>query len=265
MRTPFAAGSWQGFALVNRQRSTRVATGFSVEMGSQGPQLTYGRFGELSPESYYWQLPQPYLGDKVMACGHPLPGADGDLWVPILLILLLFLFSFSFFLFVFSSSFFLSLFLLFRFPFLPFLFLLPFSFLYSFLLLSFSPFLTIFSLFPFFLFSSFSPFPFSLFSFSFIFSLFPSPFHVLFPLPFPLSLPILHLLTSFSQWQPPFPPLPAALRGVPHLHRAPQFSPPLSHPQVGSYGGRLRYALTYTPGGRGGPLPDADIQITVSR
>ena len=94
MRTPFAAGSWQGFALVNRQRSTRVATGFSVEMGSQGPQLTYGRFGELSPESYYWQLPQPYLGDKVMACGHPLPGADGDLWVPILLILLLFLFSF---------------------------------------------------------------------------------------------------------------------------------------------------------------------------
>ena len=53
VRTPFAAGSWQGFALVNRQRSTRVATGFSVEMGSQGPQLTYGRFGELSPESYY--------------------------------------------------------------------------------------------------------------------------------------------------------------------------------------------------------------------
>ncbi|XP_040507372.1 basement membrane-specific heparan sulfate proteoglycan core protein isoform X10 [Gallus gallus] len=69
VRTPFAAGSWQGFALVNRQRSTRVATGFSVEMGSQGPQLTYGRFGELSPESYYWQLPQPYLGDKVGSYG----------------------------------------------------------------------------------------------------------------------------------------------------------------------------------------------------
>jgi len=105
VRTPFAAGSWQGFALVNRQRSTRVATGFSVEMGSQGPQLTYGRFGELSPESYYWQLPQPYLGDKVMACGHPLPGADGDLWVPILLILLLFLFSFSFLSFLLPFSF----------------------------------------------------------------------------------------------------------------------------------------------------------------
>ncbi|XP_031463805.1 basement membrane-specific heparan sulfate proteoglycan core protein isoform X5 [Phasianus colchicus] len=69
VRTPFAAGSWQGFALVNRQRSTRVATGFSVEMGAQGPQLSYGRFGELSPESYYWQLPQPYLGDKVGSYG----------------------------------------------------------------------------------------------------------------------------------------------------------------------------------------------------
>ncbi|XP_042746630.1 basement membrane-specific heparan sulfate proteoglycan core protein isoform X4 [Lagopus leucura] len=69
VRTPFAAGSWQGFVLVNRQRSTRVATGFSVEMGTQGPQLTYGRFGELSPESYYWQLPQPYLGDKVGSYG----------------------------------------------------------------------------------------------------------------------------------------------------------------------------------------------------
>ncbi|XP_072210311.1 basement membrane-specific heparan sulfate proteoglycan core protein isoform X3 [Excalfactoria chinensis] len=69
VRTPFAAGSWQGFALVNRQRSTRVTTGFSVEMGTQGPQLTYGRFGELSPESYYWQLPQPYLGDKVGSYG----------------------------------------------------------------------------------------------------------------------------------------------------------------------------------------------------
>ncbi|XP_052547652.1 basement membrane-specific heparan sulfate proteoglycan core protein isoform X14 [Tympanuchus pallidicinctus] len=32
--------------------------------------------------------------------------------------------------------------------------------------------------------------------------------------------------------------------------------------KVGSYSGRLRYTLTYTPGGRGGPLPDADIQIT---
>ncbi|XP_066838054.1 basement membrane-specific heparan sulfate proteoglycan core protein isoform X7 [Anser cygnoides] len=69
VRTPFGPGSWQGFALVNRQRSTRVATGFSVEMGAAGPQLTYGRFGELSPESYYWQLPQPYQGDKVGSYG----------------------------------------------------------------------------------------------------------------------------------------------------------------------------------------------------
>ncbi|XP_040389437.1 basement membrane-specific heparan sulfate proteoglycan core protein isoform X14 [Cygnus olor] len=69
VRTSFGPGSWQGFALVNRQRSTRVATGFSVEMGTTGPQLTYGRFGELSPESYYWQLPQPYQGDKVGSYG----------------------------------------------------------------------------------------------------------------------------------------------------------------------------------------------------
>ncbi|OXB60717.1 hypothetical protein ASZ78_006080, partial [Callipepla squamata] len=80
VQTPFSAGSWQGFALVNRQRSSRVATGFSVEMGTEGPQLTYGRFAELSPESYYWQLPQPYLGDKVTACGCPLPEAGGILW-----------------------------------------------------------------------------------------------------------------------------------------------------------------------------------------
>lgn len=77
VRTPFGPGSWQGFALVNRQRSTRVATGFSVEMGAAGPRLTYRRFGELSPESYYWQLPQPYQGDKVTAGtqGCPLLGA----------------------------------------------------------------------------------------------------------------------------------------------------------------------------------------------
>lgn len=34
--------------------------------------------------------------------------------------------------------------------------------------------------------------------------------------------------------------------------------------QVGSYGGRLRYTLSYVAGGRGTPLPDADVQITVS-
>lgn len=51
--------------------------------------------------------------------------------------------------------------------------------------------------------------------------------------------------------------VPTHALGPPHSHL------PFSHPQVGSYGGRLRYTLTYTPGGRGAPLPDADIQITV--
>ncbi|XP_064381762.1 basement membrane-specific heparan sulfate proteoglycan core protein isoform X6 [Dromaius novaehollandiae] len=67
--TPFAPGAFQGFALVNRQRSARVATGFGVETGAEGPRLTYGRFGQLGRKSYYWQLPQLYLGDKVGSYG----------------------------------------------------------------------------------------------------------------------------------------------------------------------------------------------------
>ncbi|XP_040441615.1 LOW QUALITY PROTEIN: basement membrane-specific heparan sulfate proteoglycan core protein [Falco naumanni] len=84
VRTPFAAGDPQGFALVNRQRSTRVGTGFRVEPGTPQPRLTYDRFGELPPDSYYWQLPHPYQGDKVGSYGGRLrytltytPGGQG--------------------------------------------------------------------------------------------------------------------------------------------------------------------------------------------
>ncbi|KAJ7306581.1 hypothetical protein JRQ81_009947, partial [Phrynocephalus forsythii] len=67
--TPFLPGDFQGFALVNRQRSTRVEAGFTVEMSPEGPQLSYGRFGPLGQEPYYWQLPDVYLGDKVGSYG----------------------------------------------------------------------------------------------------------------------------------------------------------------------------------------------------
>ncbi|KAM9217540.1 LOW QUALITY PROTEIN: basement membrane-specific heparan sulfate proteoglycan core protein [Leptosomus discolor] len=84
VRTPFAPGNPQGFALVNRQRSTRVGTGFGVEPGTPQPRLTYNRFGELPPDSYYWQLPPPYQGDKVGSYGGRLrytltytPGGQG--------------------------------------------------------------------------------------------------------------------------------------------------------------------------------------------
>ncbi|KAK9391958.1 basement membrane-specific heparan sulfate proteoglycan core protein [Crotalus adamanteus] len=62
--TSFHPGDFQGFALVNRQRSIRLLTGFAVEESPRGPQLSYSQFGELGQESYYWQLPEAYLGDK---------------------------------------------------------------------------------------------------------------------------------------------------------------------------------------------------------
>ncbi|KAM4652668.1 basement membrane-specific heparan sulfate proteoglycan core protein [Discoglossus pictus] len=70
--SPFLPGNFQSFALVNRQHSTRITTGFTVEMSSQGPQLTYNRFDELGQESYYWQLPEGYQGDKVASYGGKL-------------------------------------------------------------------------------------------------------------------------------------------------------------------------------------------------
>ncbi|XP_026581173.1 basement membrane-specific heparan sulfate proteoglycan core protein-like, partial [Pseudonaja textilis] len=63
--TSFLPGDFQGFALVNRQRSVRLLTGFTVEMSPEGLLLSYDQFGELSQESNFWQLPDAYLGDKV--------------------------------------------------------------------------------------------------------------------------------------------------------------------------------------------------------
>uniref|UniRef100_A0A8C3FNL1 Heparan sulfate proteoglycan 2 n=1 Tax=Chrysemys picta bellii TaxID=8478 RepID=A0A8C3FNL1_CHRPI len=67
--SPFLPGDFQNFALVNRQHSTRVVTGFVVELSAEGPQLSFGRFGQLGQEPYYWQLPGPYQGDKVGSYG----------------------------------------------------------------------------------------------------------------------------------------------------------------------------------------------------
>ncbi|NXD29929.1 PGBM protein, partial [Spelaeornis formosus] len=84
IRTSFALGDAQGFALVNRQRSTRVGSGFGVQLGNSQPHLTYEHFRELPPDSYYWQLPHPYQGDKVGSYGGRLryslsytPGGQG--------------------------------------------------------------------------------------------------------------------------------------------------------------------------------------------
>ncbi|XP_069096158.1 basement membrane-specific heparan sulfate proteoglycan core protein isoform X2 [Pleurodeles waltl] len=89
--SPFLPGNFQDFALVNRQHSTRITTGFTVEMSSDGPHLSYNQFGQLGQESYFWQLPDSYQGDKVGSYGgrlqytlsynagirgSPLPDAD---------------------------------------------------------------------------------------------------------------------------------------------------------------------------------------------
>ncbi|KAG8431338.1 hypothetical protein GDO86_019022 [Hymenochirus boettgeri] len=62
--SPFLPGNFQNFALVNRQHSTRITSGFVVEMSRHGPQMSYGGFDQLGQESYYWQLPEGYQGDK---------------------------------------------------------------------------------------------------------------------------------------------------------------------------------------------------------
>ncbi|KAG9353051.1 hypothetical protein JZ751_017627 [Albula glossodonta] len=67
----FAPGNFQGFALVNRQRTDRIATGFTVEVATDGTQLSFTNFGNLpqDSDSYYWQLPEAYQGDKVGSYG----------------------------------------------------------------------------------------------------------------------------------------------------------------------------------------------------
>ncbi|KAF0035898.1 hypothetical protein F2P81_011210 [Scophthalmus maximus] len=60
----FTPGNFQGFALVNRQRTNRIPTGFTVEVSTEGTQLSYSNFDYLGQEPHYWQLPGVYQGDK---------------------------------------------------------------------------------------------------------------------------------------------------------------------------------------------------------
>nr|XP_023491329.1 basement membrane-specific heparan sulfate proteoglycan core protein isoform X8 [Equus caballus] len=70
--TRFAPGDFQGFALVNPQRNSRLTGGFTVEPVPEGAQLSFGNFAQLGRESFYWQLPEAYQGDKVAAYGGKL-------------------------------------------------------------------------------------------------------------------------------------------------------------------------------------------------
>lgn len=63
--TRFAPGDFQGFALVNPQRNSRLTAGFTVEPVTEGTQLSFGNFAHLGHESFYWQLPETFQGDKV--------------------------------------------------------------------------------------------------------------------------------------------------------------------------------------------------------
>ncbi|XP_053339071.1 basement membrane-specific heparan sulfate proteoglycan core protein isoform X5 [Clarias gariepinus] len=62
--TVFAPGNVQGFTLVNRQRTNRITTGFSVELSTEGTQLSFTNFDHHSLEPHFWQLPSSYQGDK---------------------------------------------------------------------------------------------------------------------------------------------------------------------------------------------------------
>ncbi|XP_036888868.1 basement membrane-specific heparan sulfate proteoglycan core protein isoform X4 [Sturnira hondurensis] len=70
--TRFAPGDFQGFALVNPQRNSRLTGGFTVEPVPEGARLSFGNFAQLGHESFYWQLPETYEGDKVAAYGGKL-------------------------------------------------------------------------------------------------------------------------------------------------------------------------------------------------
>uniref|UniRef100_A0A3B5MAA9 Uncharacterized protein n=1 Tax=Xiphophorus couchianus TaxID=32473 RepID=A0A3B5MAA9_9TELE len=68
----FTPRNFQGFALVNRQRTSRVSTGFTVEISTEGTQLSYSNFNYLGQDPHYWQLPDVYQGDKVGSYGGKL-------------------------------------------------------------------------------------------------------------------------------------------------------------------------------------------------
>ncbi|KAK7884904.1 hypothetical protein WMY93_028027 [Mugilogobius chulae] len=64
VKSEFTPGNFQGYALVNRQRTTRISTGFTVEISTTGTQLSYSNFDYVGQEPHYWQLPGAYQGDK---------------------------------------------------------------------------------------------------------------------------------------------------------------------------------------------------------
>ncbi|XP_029690402.1 basement membrane-specific heparan sulfate proteoglycan core protein isoform X5 [Takifugu rubripes] len=66
----FSPGNFQGFALVNQQRTNRISTGFTVEVSTEGTQLSYSNFDDQEP--HYWQLSEAYQGDKVGSYGGKL-------------------------------------------------------------------------------------------------------------------------------------------------------------------------------------------------
>ncbi|KAM7405194.1 hypothetical protein PAMP_012475 [Pampus punctatissimus] len=75
----FSPGNFQGFALVNRQRTNRISTGFTVEVSTEGTQLSYSNFDHLGQEPHYWQLPGVYQGDKKDAFSSRIKRAEqGD-------------------------------------------------------------------------------------------------------------------------------------------------------------------------------------------
>ncbi|XP_041953837.1 basement membrane-specific heparan sulfate proteoglycan core protein isoform X8 [Alosa sapidissima] len=62
--TSFSPRNFHDFSLVNRQGTTVITSGFSVEVSTEGTRLSYSHFQNLSQEPYYWQLPGLYKGDK---------------------------------------------------------------------------------------------------------------------------------------------------------------------------------------------------------
>ncbi|MGH0121396.1 UNVERIFIED_CONTAM: hypothetical protein FKN15_077798 [Acipenser sinensis] len=78
--TSFSPGNFQNFALVNRQRSTHIVTGFSVEVATDGTQLSYSQFGQLGQEALYWQLPENLQGDKSLSKLEEIKQLDDQIW-----------------------------------------------------------------------------------------------------------------------------------------------------------------------------------------
>ncbi|KAJ8258098.1 hypothetical protein GJAV_G00193140 [Gymnothorax javanicus] len=68
----FSPGNFQDMALVNRQRTNRITTGFTVEVSTDGTQLSFSNFGNLEQEAHFWQLPEVFRGDKVGSYGGTL-------------------------------------------------------------------------------------------------------------------------------------------------------------------------------------------------